>query len=83
MAFRTGRTRQGSLVAAGRVIPALRELVATDALAATAAVVGRFYGDGLIWALALPLPELVRWNKLRATVQGLEAPQPVILYKPR
>jgi hypothetical protein len=26
--------------------------------------VGRFYGDGLRWALALPLPALLRWANL-------------------
>jgi hypothetical protein len=26
--------------------------------------VGRFYGDGLRWALALPLPALLRWYVL-------------------
>jgi hypothetical protein len=26
--------------------------------------VGRFYGDGLLWAMALPLPALFRWAEL-------------------
>ena len=29
-----------------------------------AARVGRFYGDGLLWAMALPLPVLFRWAEL-------------------
>jgi len=33
-----------------------------------AAQTGRFYGDGLRWALALPLPALFRWVRLMPRV---------------
>lgn len=32
--------------------------------AVLAARVGRFYGEGLRWALSLPLPELLYWYRL-------------------
>jgi hypothetical protein len=35
-----------------------------DVVAVIAARVGRFYGDGLRWALSLPLPELLYWYRL-------------------
>jgi len=37
-----------------------------------AAKVGRFYGDGLRWALALPLSALLRWASLMAEVMRRE-----------
>jgi hypothetical protein len=61
----------------------LRELARSDALATAAAVVGRFYGEGLRWALALPLPELIRWQKLMGHVRDHEPALPVIPCRPR
>lgn len=54
------------------LIPALRQLVASNDLSVAVAVVGRFYGDGLTWALGLPLPDLIRWHGLRETVRKAE-----------
>jgi hypothetical protein len=54
------------------VIPCLMDLARTDALATAAAIVGRFYGEGLRWALALPLPELIRWQKLTGHIARVE-----------
>ncbi len=34
--------------------------------------VGRFYGDGLRWALSLPLPALLRWHSLIPAVIARE-----------
>lgn len=53
-------------------MPVLMELIRTDAMATAAAIVGRFYGEGLRWALALPLPELIRWQGLMAHVTRAE-----------
>lgn len=53
-------------------MPALRELARTDALETAAALVGRFYGDGLEWALALPLPALIRRQRLMSHVARIE-----------
>jgi len=36
------------------------------------AVVGRFYGEGVRWALALPMPELFRWRDLMANVRDAD-----------
>jgi hypothetical protein len=38
----------------------------------SAARVGRFYGDGLRWALALPLPALLRWASLMPRITERE-----------
>jgi hypothetical protein len=37
-----------------------------------AAKVGRFYGDGLRWALALPLSALLRWASLMPRITERE-----------
>jgi hypothetical protein len=34
--------------------------------------VGRFYGDGLRWALSLKLPALLRWAELMGEVAARE-----------
>jgi len=34
--------------------------------------VGRFYGDGLRWAMALPLPALLRWASLISGIMERE-----------
>ena len=47
-------------------------LAASDELRIGAAVTGRFYGSGIVWALALPLPELIRWNHLIRGVRDME-----------
>jgi hypothetical protein len=31
---------------------------------------GRFFGDGLTWALQLPLPELIHWREVMHAMQG-------------
>ena len=46
--------------------------VANDGLRTAAAVVGRFYGDGLTWALSLPLPDLIHWRELIPSVERSE-----------
>jgi hypothetical protein len=43
-----------------------------DELRIIAAKLGRFYGDGLSWALALPVDELIRWHHLIPTVMEKE-----------
>jgi hypothetical protein len=48
-----------------------------------AALVGRFYGDGLEWAMAMPLPKLLHLLKLRNHVRAQEAPAPVVIYRSR
>lgn len=53
-------------------MPFLSELARTDALATAAAIVGRFYGEGLRWALNLPLPELIRWQTLMGHIARTE-----------
>jgi hypothetical protein len=53
-------------------MPVLRLAVADSGLAAAAAVVGRFYGEGLLWALHLPLPELIAWRALIPAVRRAE-----------
>jgi len=53
-------------------MPVLRLAVVNDGLASAAAMVGRFYGEGLLWALALPLPELIAWRGLIAAVRRAE-----------
>lgn len=78
MAGGSRRRRQG-----WDLTTALGELGRTDALATAAAIVGRFYGEGLRWALALPLPELIRWNKLIVHVREVEPPGSVVMYRPR
>lgn len=37
-----------------------------------AGVVARFYGAGIEWALALPLPELFRWRGLIGAVRAAD-----------
>ncbi len=50
----------------------LIELARSGALEIAAARVGRFYGDGLLWAMALTLPALLRWAELIPKVQERE-----------
>jgi hypothetical protein len=45
-------------------MPVISALLNDDSLAVAAAITGRIYGEGLRWALALPLPELARWHGL-------------------
>jgi hypothetical protein len=40
-----------------------------------AAVIGRFYGQGVVWALNLPLPELIRWRDLMPRVRDALPPE--------
>jgi hypothetical protein len=47
-------------------------MVADDELRIGAAIIGRFYGDGLTWALALPLPDLFAWGRLMKSVTATE-----------
>ncbi len=37
-----------------------------------AARVGRFYGEGLTWAMALPIPALLRWADLMPEITRRE-----------
>jgi len=53
-------------------MPVLRQGVRSQAIATMAALVGRFYGDGLVWAMSLSLSELARWADLRAHVMRVE-----------
>jgi hypothetical protein len=53
-------------------MPVLRAAVEHDYLAIAAAAVGRFYRDGLQWALRLPLPELIAWRALMPAVRRAE-----------
>jgi hypothetical protein len=64
-------------------MPVLCEFAQSDALAVAAAIVGRFYGDGLRWAMALPLPELWRWRNLIGHVRESEPPAAVAVYRQR
>ena len=74
---------QGRRAAIGQPVTLLWRLAASGDLRIAAARIGRFYGDGLCWALALPLPELLRWASLRAKIEDAEGPLPVILCRPR
>jgi hypothetical protein len=47
-------------------------LASSGAIEITAAKVGRFYGEGLVWALRLKLPELFRWARLIPKVKEHE-----------
>jgi hypothetical protein len=42
----------------------------TGALSMIAGETGRFFGDGLTWALRLPLPELMHWRDVMHAIQG-------------
>ena len=42
----------------------LSEMCRQNVPAVLSARVGRFYGEGLRWALSLPLPELLYWYRL-------------------
>jgi len=55
-----GHRRAGSGSSAATLIA----LALSGELEILAARAGRFYGDGLRWALALPLPALLRWVRL-------------------
>ena len=62
------RRRAGSSLGAGCLI----QLARSGELEIHAALVGRFYSEGLRWALALPLPELMRWVKLMPKIAERE-----------
>jgi hypothetical protein len=44
----------------------------SDELRVGLAMTARFYGDGIAWAMSLPLPELMRWNRLMRQVHDAE-----------
>lgn len=50
----------------------LLAMAANGELQIGAARVGRFYGDGLVWALSLPLHELMAWSRMMAAVATAE-----------
>lgn len=52
-----------------QILPSLGE---SDELRIGLAITGRFYGDGLAWAMSLPLHELRRWNRLMRGVHDAE-----------
>ena len=54
------------------LIPTIQAIVANDGLRGSCAIVGRFYGEGLLWALALPLPDLIRWQDLIPSISRAE-----------
>jgi len=63
-----GRRHAGGSSGAGLLILLAR----SGELEIHAAKVGRFYGDGLRWALALPLSALLRWASLMPRITERE-----------
>lgn len=57
---------------AAKTAACLIGLARSGELEISAARVGRFYGDGLCWALALPLPALLRRASLIVVVERSE-----------
>ena len=63
-----GRPRGGA-ARPGGILTALGQSGEIEILAGA---VGRFYGDGLRWALTLPLPALLRWSEIMPQIMRRE-----------